>query len=320
LCHSSLPLLRVSTLKNLVQKWKLQTTALQVCKGNSQIPIFWLCNSCDTLQFLWLCAIIHLKSCIKSQHPLITQSMLHIVYPYHIVPLSISVPCYYYPTPSPSCFTYSTDSCIHIGMCRSILRSNPHKLLLCSTGMAHPSRSTMDNDENWGHGSPQWSYSTCPSEIKVRKASTIYEGDHKDNPQCPGSLITIGCSSVCLPHDNFLVSRKARGIHSANSKILWPKVSCQMKQHQADSGQTWLPHYGLFSSMNKISTRRWGRILGHTRQSMGSSSSTGQSHSHQQPRKPISPFFLATPIREDATTDKNSLRRQVRHGCETARW
>ena len=65
------------------------------CKGNSQIPIFWLCNSCNTLQFLRLCAIICLKSRTKSQHPLITQYMLHIVYPYHIIPLSISVPCYH---------------------------------------------------------------------------------------------------------------------------------------------------------------------------------------------------------------------------------
>ena len=70
------------------------------------IPTLQLCNSCDSLQFLRLCAIICLKSCTESQHPLITQYVLHIVYPYHVVPLSISVPCYCHPIPSPSCFTY----------------------------------------------------------------------------------------------------------------------------------------------------------------------------------------------------------------------
>ena len=80
---------------------------LHQCKGNSQIiPIFRVCNSCDTLQFLRLCAIIHLKSRTESQHLLITQYMSHIVYPYHVIPLSISVPCYCHPIPSPSCFTY----------------------------------------------------------------------------------------------------------------------------------------------------------------------------------------------------------------------
>ena len=56
-----------------------------------------LCDSCDTLQFLRLCVIIHLKSRTKSQHLLITQYMSHIVYPYHIIPLSISVTCYCHP-------------------------------------------------------------------------------------------------------------------------------------------------------------------------------------------------------------------------------
>jgi len=76
------------------------------CKGNSQIPTLQLCNSCNTLQFLQLCVIIHLKSCTESQHLLITQYVLHIVYPYHVIPLSISVPCYCHLIPSPSCFTY----------------------------------------------------------------------------------------------------------------------------------------------------------------------------------------------------------------------
>jgi len=69
---------------------------LYLCMGNSQIPTFWLCDSCDTLQFLQLCAIIHLKSHTELQHPLITQYMSHIVYPYHVVPLSIPVPCYFH--------------------------------------------------------------------------------------------------------------------------------------------------------------------------------------------------------------------------------
>jgi len=82
------------------------TVMLDFCKGNSQIPIFQLYDSCNSLQFLWLCAIVHLKSRTKLQYPLITQYMSHIVYPYHIVPLFISVPCYCHTTPSPSCFTY----------------------------------------------------------------------------------------------------------------------------------------------------------------------------------------------------------------------
>jgi len=64
---------------------------LWICKGNSQIPIFQLCNSCDTLRFLWLCVIIHLKS-HKLQHPLITQYMSHIVYPYHIHTIVMKLP------------------------------------------------------------------------------------------------------------------------------------------------------------------------------------------------------------------------------------
>ena len=73
---------------------------------NSNILTLQLCNSCNTLWFLRLCAIICLKGRTELQHPLITQYMLHIVYPYHVVPLSISVPCYCHPIPSPSCFTY----------------------------------------------------------------------------------------------------------------------------------------------------------------------------------------------------------------------
>jgi len=79
------------------------------CKGNSQnsnILTLQLCNSCDTLRFLQLCAIIHLKSHTKSQHLSTTPYVLHIVYPYHAIPLSISVPRYCHPIPPPSCFTY----------------------------------------------------------------------------------------------------------------------------------------------------------------------------------------------------------------------
>jgi len=46
---------------------------LHQCKGNSKIPKFRVCNSCDILWFLRLCVIIHLKSCTESQHLLITQ-------------------------------------------------------------------------------------------------------------------------------------------------------------------------------------------------------------------------------------------------------
>ena len=84
----STPARRVQTYSSIT------TTTKQSCKGNSQIPLFWLCDSCDTLWFLQLCVIIHLESHTKSQHPLITQYVSHIVYPYHIIPLSISVPCY----------------------------------------------------------------------------------------------------------------------------------------------------------------------------------------------------------------------------------
>jgi len=101
------------------------------CKGNSQIPIFWLRDSCNSLQFLWLCVIIHLKSRTKSQHPLITQYMSHIVYPYHVVPLSIYVPCYCHPIPSPSCFTYYFQYFLYF-ISSPYLTSMIHCWLLCT--------------------------------------------------------------------------------------------------------------------------------------------------------------------------------------------
>jgi len=90
-----------------------------------------LADSCDTLWFLWLCVIIHLKSHTKLQHPLITQYVLHIVYPYHINPLSISVPCYCHPTPSLSCFTYYFQYFLYF-IFSPYLSSVIHCWLLCT--------------------------------------------------------------------------------------------------------------------------------------------------------------------------------------------
>jgi len=104
---------------------------LNICKGNSQIPTFQLCDSCDTLQFLQFCAIVHLKSRTKSQHPFITQYMSHIVYPYHVVPLSVSVPRYCHPIPSPSCFTYYFQYFLYF-IFSPYLSSVIHCWLLCT--------------------------------------------------------------------------------------------------------------------------------------------------------------------------------------------
>jgi len=73
---------------------------------NSNILTLQLCDSCDTLRFLQLCAIVHLNSRTELQHLLTTQYVSHIVYPYHAIPLSISVPRYCHPIPPPSHFTY----------------------------------------------------------------------------------------------------------------------------------------------------------------------------------------------------------------------
>jgi len=110
---------------------------IQDCKGNSQIPLFQLCDSCDTLQFLQLCAIIHLKSHTELQHLFITQYVLHIVYPYHVIPLSISVPCYCHPTPSPSHFTYYFQYFLYF-LSSPYLSSMIHCWLLCTLFLIYP--------------------------------------------------------------------------------------------------------------------------------------------------------------------------------------
>jgi len=116
---------------------ELQLLSFGACKGNSQIPIFWVCNSCDTLQFLWLCVIVHLKSRTELQHLLITQYMLHIVYPYHVIPFSSSVPCYCHPIPSPSHFTYYFQYFLYF-IFSPYLSSMIHCWLLCTLVLTSP--------------------------------------------------------------------------------------------------------------------------------------------------------------------------------------
>ena len=95
---------------------------------------FIYCWSCDinvrgTLKFQYSNSATHVTLC--NSHPLITQYMSHIVYPYHIVPLSISVPCYCHPTPFPSCFTYYFQYFLYF-IFSPYLSSVIHCWLLCT--------------------------------------------------------------------------------------------------------------------------------------------------------------------------------------------